>query len=47
MKLLEKVANYLYEAFARIFSANHDKYPEIGVQPYEGEPYEKRHASDR
>jgi hypothetical protein len=46
MKLLEKVANYLYEAFARIFSPNDDTYPETGVQPYQGEPYKKRHGSD-
>jgi hypothetical protein len=45
MNTLEKVTKYLYEAFARIFSANDDAYPATGVQPYQGETRKKRHAS--
>lgn len=38
-KNLEDFMQYLTEAFARIFGPNDDKYPMIGIQPFEGEPY--------
>ena len=34
------LSQYISEAIARIFSPNDDKYPDVGVQPFEGEPYQ-------
>jgi hypothetical protein len=42
-ELVKNFVGYITEAFARIFGPNKDEYPEIGVQPFEGEPY---HASE-
>ncbi|HHP7229297.1 MAG TPA: hypothetical protein ACFCUY_00385 [Xenococcaceae cyanobacterium] len=39
---LKATMQYLTEAFARIFGPNDDEYPNIGVQPYEGEIYNSR-----
>lgn len=41
MKLLSTLRDavqYLSEGVIRLFSPNTDKYPEIGVQPFEGDP---------
>jgi len=37
--MLQDVAQYLTEAFARIFSPNNDEYPDVGMQPFDAEPY--------
>jgi hypothetical protein len=42
MKLFKSfmdAAQYLSEGIGRIFSPRDDQYPDIGVQPFEGEPY--------
>jgi hypothetical protein len=39
-KILKDMIQYLAEAFARIFGPNDDEYPDIGVQPFEGDPYQ-------
>lgn len=31
--------NYIFEAAARIFGPDHDSYPAVGIQPYEGDVY--------
>jgi hypothetical protein len=36
---LQDFMQYFLEAFARIFGPNDDEYPDVGVQPFEGEPY--------
>lgn len=36
---LNDTLRYFSEAVARIFGPDDDAYPEIGVQPYEGDPY--------
>lgn len=44
MKVSQIIGNaiqYFSEAIARIFSPNDDKYPNIGVQPFEGEVTDK------
>jgi hypothetical protein len=38
--LLVHLIQYITEAFARIFSATDDQYPLVGVQPFEGDPYQ-------
>ncbi len=43
---LSNLTQYLTEAFARIFAPNDDEYPEIGIQPFEGEPYTPSSALD-
>lgn len=35
---LNNIVQYVTEAFARVFGPNDDQYPDIGVQPFEGEP---------
>lgn len=39
IKMLEAISKYFAEGFARIFSHQEDEVPEIGVQPFECEPY--------
>jgi hypothetical protein len=36
---LNDLAQYISGAMARIFGPTDDEYPNIGVQPFEGEPY--------
>lgn len=43
-KMLHDFVQYLAEAFARIFGPTDDEYPEIGIQPFEGEPYQAKEA---
>lgn len=38
----EQVINYILGAVRRIFSPSDDNYPTIGVQPFTGDPAEKR-----
>ena len=37
--IIQNMAQYITEAFARIFGPNDDEYPNTGVQPFEGEPH--------
>jgi len=40
MKALHSVGRamqYLWDGASRIFSPNYDQYPNVGVQPYEGD----------
>ncbi len=39
---LEETVEYVAQAVMEIFSPNHDNYPSIGVQPFEGEPDKER-----
>ncbi|MEI2582881.1 hypothetical protein [Scytonema sp. PRP1] len=43
-RMLATVTQYISEAFIRIFGPNDDAYPNIGVQPFTGEPYNERAA---
>ena len=38
-KVLKDMMKYLTEGFLRIFGPNDDEYPNIGVQPFDGEIY--------
>jgi hypothetical protein len=38
IEVLGNLTKYITEGFARIFSASKDEYPEVGVQPFEGDP---------
>ncbi|HLP89213.1 MAG TPA: nicotinate phosphoribosyltransferase [Nostocaceae cyanobacterium] len=40
-KMLAEMAQYISEAFMRIFSPVDDAYPVIGVQPFTGMPFRK------
>jgi hypothetical protein len=42
--MFAKMTQYISEAVMRIFAPNDDAYPNIGVQPFTGEPYKKRTA---
>jgi len=37
---LQNFVQYITEGFARIFGPNDDEYPNVGIQPYEGDPYQ-------
>ncbi len=39
LKVLNDTMRYLSEGATALFSPNHDEYPNIGVQPFSGEPY--------
>lgn len=39
----QKIISYLSGAVSRIFAPRDDDFPETGVQPFEGEPSEKKH----
>jgi hypothetical protein len=45
LQALSKIVRDLIQTVAqpalRIFSPTHDDYPEVGVQPYEGDPADK------
>lgn len=38
----QQVMNYISEAVSRIFSPRDDDYPATGVQPFEGDPPDKK-----
>jgi len=40
-KIIARITEYISEAAMRIFGPNDDQYPNIGVQPFTGEPYKK------
>ncbi|MEC4814793.1 MAG: hypothetical protein SAK29_16155 [Scytonema sp. PMC 1069.18] len=44
---LDKSLAYITEAALEVFSPNHDSYPLIGVQPFDGEPWKERKHSDK
>ena len=39
--IIDNFIGYFSAAAARIFGLNHNKYPEVGVQPYEGNVYKE------
>ncbi|NJM72771.1 MAG: hypothetical protein HC862_22980 [Scytonema sp. RU_4_4] len=43
-EMLAKVTQYISEAAMRIFGPSDDAYPNTGVQPFTGEPYNERTA---
>ncbi|MDJ0615193.1 MAG: hypothetical protein QNJ63_00360 [Calothrix sp. MO_192.B10] len=43
-KLIAKITQYITEAAMRIFGPDDDEYPSTGVQPFTGEPYNKKTA---
>jgi hypothetical protein len=45
-EFLQNGIQYITEAFARIFGPNDDEYPMIGVQPFEGDPYDRASEMD-
>ncbi|AFZ44168.1 hypothetical protein PCC7418_2002 [Halothece sp. PCC 7418] len=38
MKVMDNINSFFAEAIARIFSPSDDAYPDVGVQPYSGDP---------
>jgi hypothetical protein len=42
-KVIDDVIQFVSGAVSRIFAPSDDKYPETGVQPFEGEPNKKHH----
>ncbi|WP_186708765.1 hypothetical protein [Euhalothece natronophila] len=40
MKIIDNINSFFAEAIARIFSPSDDAYPNVGVQPYSGDPVE-------
>ena len=46
-KIFDSMTRYFSEAMARIFGPYDDAYPEIGVQPYTGEPFQDNGLIDQ
>lgn len=44
-KTVKNIIQYMAEGFTRIFSPNDDKYPAIGIQPFEGTIYHSKSRS--
>jgi hypothetical protein len=42
----QQVIRYIAGAVSRIFAPNDDQYPNTGVQPFEGEPTDRRKHGD-
>ena len=38
---LQDWMQYVTEAFILIFAPNDDQYPYVGIQPFEGDPYQE------
>ncbi len=45
-KRFDAITRYISEAVVRIFGPNDDAYPNIGVQPFSGEPFRKPKRAD-
>jgi hypothetical protein len=45
-KAFSEFLQHVSEAVARLFSPNDDRYPMVGVQPFEGEPYKQGRWAD-
>jgi hypothetical protein len=43
MSSLKRLLGYMATPMARIFGPRDDDYPATGVQPFEGDPGDKRH----
>ncbi len=39
---LQNIFQYLADGVAKLFKHSDDDYPENGVQPFEGEPYDEK-----
>ncbi|MCX7594348.1 MAG: hypothetical protein N2235_11400 [Fischerella sp.] len=44
--LIARITQYISEAAVRIFGPNDDAYPNIGVQPFTGDPYKEGTANN-
>ncbi len=42
IEIPQKVINFISGGVKRIFTPADDNYPEVGTQPFEGEPAEKK-----
>jgi hypothetical protein len=43
-KVFQQVITYISGAVSRIFSPRDDNYPNIGTQPFTGDPADKKHG---
>lgn len=45
-RMIESILQYISEAAARIFGPSDDAYPNIGMQPFTGEPHKHQRGAD-
>lgn len=45
-QLLNNVLQYISDAVGGIFTPDRDNYPIVGIQPFEGEPYQEKLGLD-
>ncbi len=43
---ISEAIKYVLAASARIFGPSDDEYPQVGVQPFDGDPYKGRQEMD-
>lgn len=41
LQAIKDTVQFLVEASTRLFSPSDNQYPDIGVQPFDGDPYSK------
>ncbi|MGF1478535.1 MAG: hypothetical protein ACFB4I_03475 [Cyanophyceae cyanobacterium] len=45
-KRLEQAMQSVWEGIIRLFSSSDNDYPNSGVQPFSGDPYDDQHSSE-
>lgn len=45
-KQVQEALQFVWEGASRIFAPDEDVYPETGVQPFEGDPYNEKKPLD-
>lgn len=43
LEIPQQVINFVLGGVRKIFSPDEDKYPAVGVQPFEGDPAKEKH----
>ncbi|MGQ4647501.1 hypothetical protein [Lyngbya aestuarii] len=45
-QLFDNISKYIFGAVGRIFSPSDDAYPETGVQPFSGDPFQDKEGEN-
>lgn len=45
-QLFDNISKYIFGAVGRIFSPRDDAYPETGVQPFSGDPFQDKEGDN-
>lgn len=42
---MQRLFQYIWDGVSRIFTPSDDEYPDSGVQPFEGDPFDEKRDS--